>query len=569
MLCRHRSLIEVRHLVTRPQWPVVVAALLVLASIALRIVLAIRPGLWSDEIFSLAMATGHSLEHPAAAAVPRLGDFVEPRSAQSPPTFRRYAEHDRPPAGAGRVIRAVFLSDTSPPLYYVLLNWWTRGFGTGDAALRLFSVWWAVLTLPLLWLLARPLDRRGTALSVGLLFGFSPVAIYYSTEGRMYSLLWFLTSALALLSIRLSRARGPWPAALWVLVGAAGLLTHYFFAFVWLACVAWLVLRGFAGRRRRVAVLAALTLLAVLPWYRQVPASLAAWRVSAGWLRGELPWPATLARPFMLAYSLLSGRNVWGGGWRWADRAAALLYLLLAIWIVRRGLCRRMFSRRRLLLWAWLAAGCVGPVVFDLLQHSTTSSIARYALPALPAAFLLAAIAMSRLPGKIQPAFLAAILLAWLPGTWSILSNPPRRWEPYRDIDAHLAAWAGPGDLVLVHSIPSGVIGVARYLKSDVDFASWVAALHVRSMPADLQLLLAGRARVALVKVHDLGEPSPPESWLTAHARLIRRDEFPDARAEILYFEPSAGGSFFPEPSSGALWLRPNRSRWPATASGR
>src|SRR5713101_4488990 len=42
-----------------------------------RIDIAGRSGLWADEVFSLAMATGHSLEHPAAAADPALGDFVE------------------------------------------------------------------------------------------------------------------------------------------------------------------------------------------------------------------------------------------------------------------------------------------------------------------------------------------------------------------------------------------------------------------------------------------------------------------------------------------------------------
>ena len=98
-------------------------------------VLAFRPGLWGDEIFSLAMATGHSLEHPAAAADPRLGRLRPAgRTPSPPPVFRRYAEHERP---AGRdpaaSIRAVALSDTSPPLYYLLLNGWTRALGTGDA----------------------------------------------------------------------------------------------------------------------------------------------------------------------------------------------------------------------------------------------------------------------------------------------------------------------------------------------------------------------------------------------------------------------------------------------------
>ena len=72
--------------------------LLVLVAALLRIVLALHPGLWSDEIFSLAMATGHSLEHPANEANPALGDYVESRDPKPPSTFRRYAEHDASPA---------------------------------------------------------------------------------------------------------------------------------------------------------------------------------------------------------------------------------------------------------------------------------------------------------------------------------------------------------------------------------------------------------------------------------------------------------------------------------------
>ena len=78
-------------------------------------------GLWPDELFSLAIATGHSLEHPAAAANLSLGDFVEPDHPVPAEEFRRYLQQDNPPASPARVVRAVLLSDTNPPLYYLLL----------------------------------------------------------------------------------------------------------------------------------------------------------------------------------------------------------------------------------------------------------------------------------------------------------------------------------------------------------------------------------------------------------------------------------------------------------------
>ena len=44
-------------------------------------------------------------------------------------SFGRYLRYEEQPAGIGRVIRAVLVSDTSPPLYYLLLHGWTRGRG--------------------------------------------------------------------------------------------------------------------------------------------------------------------------------------------------------------------------------------------------------------------------------------------------------------------------------------------------------------------------------------------------------------------------------------------------------
>jgi hypothetical protein len=532
--------------VRRVPWPVLVVGLLVLSAMGLRVAAALRPGLWADEIFSLAMATGHSLEHPASEANASRGDFVEPREAQSPSFFRRYTEHDERPAGVRQVVHAVLLSDTSPPLYYVLLNFWTIGFGTGDAALRLFSVLCAALSLPLLWLLGRELGGDRVAWSACLLFSFSPVAMFYSVEGRMYSLLFFLTLGLAWLTLQLSAdGRRAWIAPLWVLAGVSGLLTHYFFAFVWIACLVWLWSCGGTDSRRWTALLAGITLLAVLPWYLEVPTSLARWRVTAGWLNGNLEWPEALVKPFTLAGGLLSGTS-YLGGWRRADGLTALLLLLLVIWIAREGSIRRVFSGGPLLLWAWLAAACLGPLVFDLLRDTTTSNIPRYALPGLPSAILLAALGMSQLPPKIHVLFLSAILLAWLPGSRAILSHVPRPWEPYPKVAASVDTWAHPGDLVLVSSIPSGVIGVSRYLRRDIPLVSWVPQLDVRKMPDDLQMLVDGRRRVALVRIHESGTPAPAEPWLQANRRLLGRDVFRSSRAEVLYFGTMEAQTSFP-----------------------
>src|SRR4051794_10788833 len=68
-----------------------------------------------------------------------------------------WAGRDPCRAGAGGGLGRAPLSNTPPPFFYLLLNLWIRIFGPGDAALRLFSVWWAALSLPLLWLVGRHL----------------------------------------------------------------------------------------------------------------------------------------------------------------------------------------------------------------------------------------------------------------------------------------------------------------------------------------------------------------------------------------------------------------------------
>jgi hypothetical protein len=511
----------------------------------LRVVAALRPGLWGDEIFSLAMATGHSLEHPPAAANPSLGDFVEPRHAVPPKFFNRYTEQEDPPASVRQVLRAVLLSDTSPPLYYLLLNRWSGAFGTGDAALRLFSVWWALLSLPFLWLLGRELGGQRVAWSACLLFCFSPVALFYSAEGRMYSLVWCLALLLGWLTVQLASAqRRQWVAAIWVLVGAAGLLTHYFFAFVWIACLGWLWLHG-RDARLRILAFGALAILLVLPWYLEVPASLSRWRVTGGWLNGELEFPAALLKPFVLAGTLLSG-TTYLGGWKRADTLIGVVLLLVAIWLGGQGSLRRLFSNRALLLWMWLTASCLGLLAFDLLRHTTTSNVPRYVLPGLPAAVLLVAVGVSLLPLKFYLPAVGAILLAWLPGSLATTSKVARPWEPYYQVAGGLESWARPDDLVLISSIPAGVIGVSRYLSPRISLASWIPQLDIRQIPADIEALVLNRRRVALVRMHEAGAQPRAEEWLRTHGRLIGTETFRKSSARILYFAPLVGDTVFP-----------------------
>jgi mannosyltransferase len=531
------------------RWQVSAAVLLFSLALVARVTMVDRQGLWPDEAFSLAMATGHSLEHPAAGADPAQGDYVESRLALTPSAYRRYLEHDEPPAGPDRIFRALRLSDTSPPLYYLLLNAWTRGFGTGDGALRLFSVVWAAACFPLLWLLARRIGGRRAAVPTCLLFFAAPVSLYYSTEGRMYSLLWFLVLSTIWLTLQLSwRGFRTHLFALWVTAGAAGFLTHYFYGFVWAASIGWLVLRP--GRLRRACVLAgaAVSVLAVLPWYSLLPQSLAAWRVTGGWLY-MIPRDGRHEAFLKLPLSFF-WHSAYEPGPAWVEWFTIVLLGVVAI-LLWRQFSWRLFSGHRRLVWLWMLASLIGPLALDLLRGTYLTHIPRYALAGMPALMLLVGLALSRLRSPIRAALVLLILAAWVPGMRDLFAH---RYpgKPFREVAAIIDTRAEEGDVVIMHSIPSGLLNLVRYMKTETPIVSWVGQLQQRRVPDDLEAITAGHRRVILVRFHEVGEPVVEEPWLRANARLREDLRVPEAR--LWFFTPRRGDRFsYPAATAGQI----------------
>jgi Dolichyl-phosphate-mannose-protein mannosyltransferase len=501
--------------------------------------------LWADEVFSLAIATGHSLEHPAAMADPAFGDFVEPEGPVHAEEFKHYLAHDDPPASPARVVRAVLLSDTSPPLYYLLLYGWTLVFGTGDVALRLFSTVWSLACLPLLAGVARRTGGSRAVFPSCILFALSPLGVYFSAEGRMYSLLWFCVLATAWVSL-VWRQRGGSIAlcAAWVVASAAGFLTHYFFLFPWAATVIFLVVRpGKLARKHLTICLFALG-LAIAPWYLKVPESLDRWRITQDWLKLEPQRFDRLEVTRDQVFKFFSGGGqspeVWVNRGRAETAALALFGVVGAAMALRLRL--RMFGSRRLLLWLWFLAAVAGPFIIDLLQGTHAMFYSRYMLAALPAAYLLAAVGLGCLGLRIRVIVLLLVLFVWARELVSIYRKDSRSWQPLREVAGAVISNGSPSDLILVHSIPSGVLGVARYANGSAALASWVGQLGMRRMPQSLHALAAGRTRILFVKVHDVEEPAPEEDWLRANAVVFH--EMRLAAATVVDFRPRDSETF-------------------------
>jgi hypothetical protein len=160
--------------------------------------------------------------------------------------------------------------------------------------------------------------------------------------------------------------------------------------------------------------------------------------------------------------------------------------------------------------------------VFDFLRHTYTVAVPRYAIAALPAACLLTGVGLACLKVRTRIFMLVVIALAWSPNLLSIYRQRSRNREAFREVSRAVSSTGTSSDLILVHSIPSGVLGIARYANGPAAMASWVGQLQNHEVPGSVRALAAGRNRIFLVKIHEVGSQAAEEDWLRANAIVSR-----------------------------------------------
>jgi hypothetical protein len=240
-------------------------------------------------------------------------------------------------------------------------------------------------------------------------------------------------------------------------------------------------------------------------------------------------------------FAPLSPRGAWGGRPFSPDvlvHAGACLVAVTAA--LRAGAARRPITR---LLLAAALAPALGVLLVDALLGTYAADVPRYALAALPATVLVVGVGVARLPGRARAALLAVLLLGCAAGGYRLARRTDRLAQPYRAVGQLVASRCAPDDLLIIHSIPSGVAGLAREVSLALGgrpgpaVAAWVGQLGRRSAH-DVAPLLAGRRRVLLVELHTAADPPRPRAWLGEHASIERVESF--GGATLTWFVPYA-----------------------------
>ncbi len=367
-------------------------------------------------------------------------------------------------------LQEMALADHVPPLSFALQALSIGALGAGETALRLPSALVGVAVVPLTYLVAVQLLGPGrAALAAAGFQAVSPFALWYSQEGRMYTMLMACALLLVWLSWPLltSRVVRPWR---WVLIAAVtslGLWTHDYMVLMSFTLGIYFCVR-LGVRSRRLWAWGATQVVAAasfVPWLLMSHAH--AQSGSGFGKEGHLAWFPYAYFAFTTGHSLgPSTFELRTLGFAPAIRASlaevtlaglttlGVAALALAILLQRRGPTAWLLMWVTMPVLVAIGATFVLPITFNV----------RYAVVAFPAFAILAGLVVADAWRSWAPR-LVAVLLA-VTTLWSLCGwygDPTYSREDVRSAAPALAAATAPGDDVLIYSstaiLPLGFYG--------------------------------------------------------------------------------------------------------------
>ncbi len=347
------------------------------------------------------------------------------------------------------LIQNLVTVDTLPQLYFVLLNVWVRATGISEYALRFFSVFANVATLPLIYALARRWLSKSAAWVAMLLGALSPFYTWYAQEARPYALvLFWSTLAIYALTRALDSRSRVWLIT-YLLAATASLYTHYYSLFLLpfhsiLIAMAWRpnIKRAWIG-------LPTLPLLGAIFLLPQILASMAG---NVNWGPIFVPLP-TILLDLLNSFSVgvtADLNAVW-----WIDGALLVVFAIglslkpqisnpkFEIWNLRFGI----------LAFAYLLVPVLGVFVASFIRPLYQNS--RYLISISPAFYLGVAAGIVVLRRRWQWMAISVIAVYLLGAIISLNNwyfNPQFGKDDHRGWAASLRERVLPGDFLILDS---------------------------------------------------------------------------------------------------------------------
>lgn len=243
-------------------------------------------------------------------------------------------------------------ADFHPPGYYTIVGFLYRFLAPTEINTRLVSIFFYLLTLVMIYKLARYVRGYWFGLATVAVVALNPIFFRYAFEARNYTMFAFAATGSIFYLIELSKKFTKGRAVLFTLFTLLGIYTHYYMFFILAAEFFYLLL---FDRKIFIRVMALYVVDAVLylPWLKTLVSQLAS--VGKSYWISPVDWKKTHYEALL---------RILGGEQQSVvrDILFPLAIILLIVGIVQHVL-RHKFEKPYLLIWIW----AIAPFVFATL----------------------------------------------------------------------------------------------------------------------------------------------------------------------------------------------------------
>lgn len=418
-------------------------------------------------------------------------------------------------------------SNVHPPLYFILLRFWTRLAGFSELSARFFSLIFGVLLAPSLYFVTRKIFAERTALVTTAIAAVSPLFVVYSQETRMYAMLPLLYLFIIYKLYQLAQGeRLKWRD--WIGLAAFEVLTlylHYFsmltVAYANLFLVALWLKRGGINLRRWLSS-QVLVALSCMPW---------AWIVVDCWMTEGPP------RSYFGVFAPQSGIDlfevasiVWhfsNGGYDLRGHClfVALSSLLAGAFVTVLSLALRVDDQRcstLITLCHWIVPLSMAFAVWWWKPMVSPRYVIMLTLPFFILAGRIIVVSIeAKGPTKLAGIFLAtALVVTFALGLWIAYFDPGYSKDNVGGMVEYLERLSGADDVIIVHPLD---YSVEYYYKGDAPIA--MMDLDDAQALASLEAAVRGKRRALLAWPFGSGSGRFP-FLLEMNGRLASRKLF-------------------------------------------
>jgi mannosyltransferase len=411
--------------------------------------------------------------------------------------------------------RAVAL-DVHVPLYHMILHFWQLYFGHGVTTIRILSLIFFLINIPLFYVLARHILNIWWSLFATIMFSFSPFMNWYANEARMYSLLALMATLSQIYFLRiLQQKKGAWKG--YTITALFGAYTHYFFSFNLATEGLFFIFnrKKFApGSLKRFVIVAVMVILALTPWLIYFHA------LGAGKNTSPL-----LARPSTVDFFNAFSQFLFGFQDNYINTILVScwpLVILIAFLAIRRG--QKVTPEV-----SYLACAAFIPVLmaYVISLVITPFYISRYMISSVPPLIIVLVWLISHYGKKLTTAIVILILAMLI--TTSIQqdrSSATPVKEDYKAVAETIKAEAQPQDVVVL-SAPFTIYPFEYYYNGSAQIVTlpiWnrqaagaIPAFSEKTLPTQVKQIAANHHYIYLVLSQNQGYENNVRQYFLHH----------------------------------------------------